>query len=242
MKVIKSQLLSGRPVVHGFSTREAHDLGLSTRASRDTVLAARHAYFELLGADPHKAIFCSQVHGTDVLDAEVVAESAGMPCDGLYTNRRGVSLNILTADCIAVLFYDQKRHVAAACHAGWQGSAQGILDACVLRLQESYGSVPEDLQVVLGPGASWCCYEVGLDVLTRLGLGKDGEGVWWREGDKGKPMVDLRQYNKLRLHRLGIPREQIEITGTCSICDENLYSYRREGVKAGRMVATIQLL
>lgn len=240
MMIIQSKLLSSSPVIHGFSNREAGDLAYSQRQHRAVTLAARNRYLTELGASGDKAVFCNQVHGADIFDAHSILEHPGTPCDGLHTSQRGIPLNILTADCIAALFYDPRQHVAAACHAGWQGSAQGIVDACVLRLGERYGTVPQDLLVALGPGAAWCCYEVSYDVLCALGDG--GQGIWWREGERGKPMLDLRKYNMQRLQAAGIPLERIEMTGTCSICDSYAFSYRREGNAAGRMMATIELL
>ena len=83
--------------------------------------------------------------------------------DGLVTDIPGVSLVVFGADCLPVLFYDPVRRVVAAAHAGWRGTAAGIVERAVEKMA-FYGSRPEDILAAIGPGISRCCFETHEDV------------------------------------------------------------------------------
>lgn len=255
--ILKAQLFSGVPLRHGFSTRdggvtqgdlEGLNLSFACGDSTQNVLHNRAEYYAELGSDPFSGVFCQQVHGNRVVDVTrlesgsgATSFESGIPdCDGLITAVPELPLNIFTADCVAVLFYDPKHHVVAACHAGWPGSSAAIVDKVLQGMEEKWGSCPSEVLVAMGPSASGCCYEVDQKVIHALDDGLEHEYQW--EGVSGKFMVDLRTYNTLRLTRLGVKAASIERVGGCSICGYEYYSHRRQAGKAGRMLATIELL
>ena len=255
--ILKAQIFSGLPLRHGLSTREGGvsqgdleglNLSYSCGDISQHVFHNRHEYFAGLGSDPNSGVFCQQVHSNRVIDVTrlqggsgVASFESGIPnCDGLITAVPELPLNIFTADCVAVLFYDPKHHVVAACHAGWPGSAAAIVDYVLQGMAQRWCSRASDLLVAMGPSASGCCYEVDEKVVMAL---EDGlEHDYQLEGSSGKFMVDLRTYNTLRLTRLGVKATSIERVGGCSICGSEYYSHRRQAGKAGRMLATIELL
>ena len=255
--ILKAQLFSGYPLRHGFSTRdggmsqgELQGLNLSYSCGDNAkhVSLNRVEYFMELGSDPSSGVFCQQVHGNRVIDitrqhkgSGASSFEGGIPnCDGLMTDVPELSLNIFTADCVAVLFYDPRHHVAAACHAGWPGSAAAIVDNVIQGMADKWGSRAAEVLVAMGPSASGCCYEVDEKVVRALDDGL--EHLYRMEGSLGKYMVDLRTYNALRLTRLGVKSTSIERVGGCSICGTEYYSHRRQKGRAGRMLATIELL
>ncbi|KAF0198007.1 MAG: hypothetical protein FD169_70 [Bacillota bacterium] len=255
--ILKAQLFSGFPLRHGFSTREGGvsqgdlkglNLSYSCGDIPQRVSLNRYEYFARLGSDPTAGVFCQQVHGNRVIGVTNLQGGSGMAsfesgipnCDGLITAVPELSLNIFTADCVAILFYDPKHHVAAACHAGWLGSAAGIVDNALRGMSEMWDSQAPEVLVAMGPSASGCCYEVDEKVVKALDDGLERDYRY--EAASGKFMVDLRIYNTLRLTRLGVKPTSIERVGGCSICGCEYYSHRRQVGKAGRMLATIELL
>lgn len=255
--ILKAKLFSGYPLRHGFSTREGgvsegdlKGLNLSYTCGdiAQRVSHNRHQYFTSLGSDPAAGVFCQQVHGNRVMEVTglhrgmgVASFESGIPnCDGLITAELELPLNIITADCVAILFYDPKNHVAAACHAGWAGSAAAIVDNVLHSMCKTWGTQPHDVLVSMGPSASRCCYEVDQKVVQSLDDGLEYD--YQTQELSGKFMVDLRTYNALRLSRLGVEPTHIERVGGCSICGCEYYSHRRQVGKGGRMLATIELL
>jgi polyphenol oxidase len=135
-----------------------------------------------------------------------------------------------------VLLVDPKRHLVAAAHAGWRGTAAGVasvaVDALVAR-----GSRPEDLVAALGPGIGPCCYEVGDEVRAAFGPSR---AAFFRPGPNGRPHLDLRGANARQLVAEGLRPEALHHVADCTRCRADLYhSYRRQGKGAGRMISFV---
>ena len=98
-----------------------------------------------------------QVHGTEVLRVKQSVPWKGMAddfegVDALITDVTGICIGVSTADCIPVLLYDEAHHAAAAIHAGWRGTVKRIVKKTVESMHDSFGTRPEELQAVIGPG------------------------------------------------------------------------------------------
>ncbi len=76
--------------------------------------------------------------------------------DGLVTDLSGIALGILTADCFPVLLVDTKNKAVGAFHAGWRGTVQRIVEKGVGIMRLEFGSRPEDIHAVIGPGIQSC--------------------------------------------------------------------------------------
>ena len=179
-----------------------------------------------------------QVHG---VAATVVREpvlpgqigSAG-ECDALATDRPGVALAIQTADCVPILLGSSK--AVGAAHAGWRGSAQNVA-ASVVAAMVGLGAEPRTVRAWLGPSIGPCCYEVGGEVAAQFA------GDFVRAGCGGGYRLDLRAVNVSQLEAAGVPRAAISVHPSCTKCGGDGYaSYRRDGAKAGRMIALIARL
>jgi YfiH family protein len=138
------------------------------------------------------------------------------------------------ADCTPVLIADPKKHVVAAVHAGWRGSAVRAAGAAVGALSETFGSRPADLLAGIGPAIGSCCYTVGQDVVAafedRPALISDSK-------------LDLWEANRQALIEAGVPDDQIEVAGICTQCQaDRFFSHRANGGQpAGRFAALIRI-
>jgi YfiH family protein len=166
-----------------------------------------------------------QIHSDKVL----LAEHSGCLGEGdaLITNRPGIALSIRTADCLPILIADPVQRAIAAIHAGWRGTVQGIAPKTVQAMQEQFGSRPEDLVVVVGPGIGKCCFEVGPVVAAQFNL-------------SGRAKIDLVETVRRQLGRNDGAARQFDSSGLCTVCHAGLFhSYRRDREAAGRMVTFI---
>lgn len=146
--------------------------------------------------------------------------------DALVGDHSGLAVSVRTADCYPILLADPEHRAVAAIHAGWRGTAAGVAGEAIARMSAAYGSRPEDLYAAIGPGIGACCYEVGLEVAREFGLDTAGR-------------LDLAEQNRKQLLAAGVLR--IDVVGGCTYCEaDRFWSYRREGVAAGRMVAFIR--
>jgi YfiH family protein len=220
-----------RGVTLGFSGRGHAPDGEPT----PTVFLARRLA-ATLGLDHAPLAWATQVHGdtaATVRAQAAPAESLNVgECDALATDRAGMALVVQTADCVPILL--SGNGAVGAAHAGWRGSARNVAASAVAALQE-LGAAPQSLRAWLGPSIGPCCYEVGGEVAAQFA------GDFTRSGCGGGAFrLDLRGVNVAQLAAAGIPRESISVHPSCTKCGgEQFASWRRDGARAGRMIALI---
>jgi YfiH family protein len=168
-----------------------------------------------------------QVHGDRIVAAGAENEPEA---DGQWTQEPGHVLVVGVADCVPVFLWDAGGRRMALVHAGWRGTALGVVARAVESLRRA-GSIPADLWMAMGPSIGPCCYEVGGEVADRFpaaAVHRDGE----------QSHLDLRQANRLVARSAGVAAERILADPPCTACSSELfYSHRRLGPRTGRMWA-----
>ncbi|MGE3886007.1 MAG: peptidoglycan editing factor PgeF [Vicinamibacterales bacterium] len=201
-----------------------------------------------VGARPAAVMRVRQVHGNAVRvlprDAGDEARAEDRPDgDALVSNRPGLVLAVLVADCVPILMADARSGAAAAVHAGWRGTCAGIAAAAVARLADAFGTRPADLVVAIGPSIGPDDYEVGEGLLADFAAAGHGDAArarWFRRGQGGRWHLDLWQANQDQLVAAGVRAGNIHACGLSTFRHPMwLESYRRDGPRAGRMAAAI---
>ncbi|MDH7515283.1 MAG: peptidoglycan editing factor PgeF [Bacteroidota bacterium] len=242
--LIRSKFLSAFPnIVFAMSTRQGADdgspfgfnLGFDTGDDPDRVESHLRRFLETVGLAPDEIAFMEQVHETRIA---VAVEGGEYPaCDALCTDMPRIGLAVRTADCFPVFLYDPKKRALAAIHAGWRGTAGGIVSRTVAEMTERYGVDPSALVAFIGPGAGPCCYEVGPDVASLF----PADLISVSEGERAH--LDLRTAIVRGLTDMGVRPERIEAEDLCTICTPSLFhSHRRDGPSAGRMLGVIAMI
>ncbi len=204
---------------------------------------------EVLGVDMEGLVFSCQVHRDDV--RKVTADDRGKgldrrvdyEADALVTDVPGVTLVVFGADCATVLLADPVRRVVAAAHAGWRGTAMGIVERTVEKMISDYGCRGEDILVAIGPCIGRCCFETHEEVPKAMtdALGAAAEPYITEVGG-GKFKVDLKGLNALRLRRVGVLATSIDISPDCTVCRPDKYwSHRYTRGERGSQAALISL-
>jgi YfiH family protein len=149
--------------------------------------------------------------------------------DAVITDRHDILIGVQSADCVPILLYDRGHQVVGAVHAGWRGTAKGILKKAIGKMVKKYHSEPGDILVALGPAIRWCCYEVDKDVVDAVST-STGNGEYYKSKSKdGKFCLDLQTANKLQAIEMGIEERNISITDECTFCyPDRYYSHRKE--------------
>jgi YfiH family protein len=160
--------------------------------------------------------------------------------DFLITNIPLVGLGVMTGDCLPVVLYDKRNHVAAIVHAGWRGSAQGIVLNALAAMQEAYNTHIDNLQIFFGPAAKVCCYQVGPEFVAHFDNYSYAWHAFHKYGDE--LFFDLTGFNKLQLESVGIKKEAFHGRySMCTMCDNKFYSNRRQKEQAGRQMTVVSL-
>lgn len=188
-------------------------------------------------------ITCHQVHSNRVVVVTEPWEHGHAPqADALVTNKPGIVLGILTADCLPVLFADVKKKIIGAAHAGWKGAFDGVIEA-TLEAMRTLGA--EDIIAAIGPAIAQKSYEVGPEFIGRFVQQDIGNGNFFLPSPKpNHHLFDLAGYAKQRLFNAGIGQINLLAHDTCF--EENRYfSYRRSCLRGeksyGRQVSAISL-
>jgi len=180
---------------------------------------------------PAEPVWLDQVHGTGVVDAALAVDAP--PADASYARQPGVVCAVMTADCLPVLFCDQRGRTVAAAHAGWRGLADGVLEATVAAMGVPADSLLAWLGPAIGPGA----FEIGDEVRTIFVDRQPGASEAFSPLGKGQWLADIYQLARLRLASAGVG--QIFGGGFCTFTDsERFYSFRRQSA-TGRMASLI---
>ena len=185
--------------------------------------------------DPARLATLRQIHSDHVL----VADHAGVIGEGdaLISARPGLTLAIRTADCLPVLIADAKNKAVAAVHAGWRGVVHEVAPKAIEAMARQFGSRPEDLTVVLGPGIGACCFEVGPEVAIQF-----ARFFPERQDLSVRTKIDLAESLVRQLRQIGVPSGQIGSSQLCTYCQSrSFHSYRRDEDAAGRMISAIRI-
>ena len=207
------------------SAYESLNLGLLTDDAPENVVDNRRTLCAAVGADPETTTMAFQVHGSRLAQADargVVTPGADHEaCDGLWSDRRGRAMMLVTADCYPVALARGSGHPAlAVLHVGWRGLLEGIVEEGASALGG------DDLVGAIGPGIGACCYEVGEEVARPFG-DRFGDDVVRQKH------LDLALATDRALRAAGVA--SVERNGHCTVCEPELFfSHRRDRGVTGR--------
>jgi len=215
-------LLDQKGLTHFISTRagglskfpyESLNLVSYTGDDSQVVLKNRNLLAKAIGIPLKNFFFTNQVHGSKII--VVASKSQKIPkADALITDIKNICLSIVVADCAPILFFDKKKKVIGACHAGFKGTEKSIAYKTVKALKKHFNSNPKDIIAGIGPSICFSHYE----------------------------KIDLWEENKQQLLKAGILGENIEISKICTFENNKIFfSERFQKRKTGRFMAGIML-
>jgi polyphenol oxidase len=186
-----------------------------------------------------------QVHSAEVVTVtESFADHARPHADAMVTDRAGLVLGILTADCAPVLFADTDAGVIGAAHAGWKGAIGGVTDGTIAAM-EKLGARRERIAAAIGPCIARASYEVDAGFLSRFAVAYPANERFFADGQRsGHHQFDLESYVAHRLAAAGVMRVAALGLDTYSQPDR-YFSFRRATHGAepdyGRQISLIAL-
>lgn len=190
--------------------------------------------------DVQNFYFNHQVHGTEgsIITSEAIDKSFENDGDFIITDQKNLAIGVLTADCLPIIYYDHANHIAAIAHAGWRGTVDNIALITVENMKKHFNSKVENIDVLLGPSAKHCCYEVSKDFIENITDRELIEKTFFYKQDK--IFFDVPLYNKINLQKLGI--KNIDTShNICTMCNPNYCSHRRDSSNSGRQISMILL-
>jgi YfiH family protein len=189
-----------------------------------------------------------QVHSPDCVTVREPWGDAARPhADAMVTDRPGLLLGILTADCAPVLFADVEANggggVIGAAHAGWKGAFHGVIGATVAAMVE-LGARADRIAAAIGPCIAQASYEVDEGFRDRFLAQAAANERFFAGGRPGHCQFDLEGYVAARLGEAGVGTIAPLGLDTCA-APRRFFSYRRATLAHepayGRQIALIGL-
>jgi YfiH family protein len=250
VEVIRAAALAG--VTHGFLGRrggvsEGACAGLNTGwgSLDDRAAIAENRRRAVAAVAPGtRLVTVHQVHSPDALYAEAPWPDDARPhADALVTDRPGLALAILTADCTPVLLADREAGVIAAAHAGWKGAFGGVIEATVALMEEK-GADRARIIAAIGPVIARKSYEVDEAFARRFAEADPANERFFTPGREGHHQFDLEAFVLARLAAAGVTRAEALGLDTYAEPDR-FFSYRRATHRGeadyGRQISLIAL-
>lgn len=250
VEVIRSRLLEG--VSHGFLGRRGGvstgvcaglNVGLGSDDDREAIRTNRRLAVDAV-APGARLVTLHQVHSpTAIVVTEPYPDDARPHADAMVTDRPGLALGILTADCTPILFADRQAGVIGAAHSGWKGALGGVAEATVAAM-ERLGAERCRIVAAVGPTIARKSYEVDDGFFGRFVEAEPENERFFSGGRAGHHQFDLEAYVVSRLAAAGL--RQIEALGLDTYSDaDRFFSYRRATHRGeadyGRQISLIAL-
>lgn len=250
IELLRASNLSDVP--HGFAGRRGGvssglyaglNVGLGSADDGEAVRRNRDLARDALLPDA-TLVTLHQVHSANVVTVTApIADDARPSADAIVTDRPGLVLGILTADCVPVLLADRSAGVVGAAHAGWKGALGGVTDRTVDAMV-ALGARRESMSAAIGPCIARASYEVTSDFARRFEE-DDAENLrFFSTGRAGHLQFDIAAYVAARLAAAGL--RWVELLDEDSYSQpDRFYSYRRSCHRGepdyGRQISMIAL-
>ena len=239
MQLLSSSLITTK---HAFSTRDGgvskppyNSLNLAYHVGDNKAdVTTNHTILaKALGYDAKKVVFMNQIHSNKVTIITTIPQT--MPsCDALITNKKGIALMVMGADCAPVLFEDKITQTIAVAHVGRAGALTNIITNVINTMKENFDSKPHDICVCIGPSIKQCCYEIGEKQI------QETQQKGYSFALQGR-MLDIDAIIKTQLLQNNIEENHIEFLEHCTCCEnERFFSYRANKT-TGRIAGVIIL-
>ena len=201
---------------------ESLNCGVGSRDRKNNIKKNLNIVKKKIGCHKNKLILLKQIHSNKIYKINNLPKKR-LVGDGLITNKRGVALGILTADCAPVFIYDKKLNKIAAFHAGWKGAYKEITENTIKALIKD-GSKIKDMISVIGPCISQKNYEVKKEFFKKF-IRKNKINRCFFLVKNNMFYFDLAKYIKFQIKKFGINIIEILKKDTF-VRNNNLFSAR----------------
>lgn len=215
---------------HGVATAEFGNMSFNW-GDYQSVRKNRKQFFAALGVPENRVVVASLLHETTVFDAIMADGGSGIvepgdsvEADILVTAEPGTFLFMVVADCLALFLLEPEKQVCALVHAGWRGVEADAPRVAIRYLHEQYGCDPANLWVGMSPAIQADSFRFPSKDVEQHQMAN------WKpylKTENGMTAIDFVQYAFDQMVATGIPKKQIENSGTDTKTDQRFYSHRR---------------
>jgi|TARA_B110000037_G_scaffold84795_1_gene100616 YfiH family protein len=199
--------------------------GTGSSDKRTNVLKNLEIVGGIIKSKSKKIVLLNQIHSSKL---RYISKSSKLKNkfkgDALITDRIGIPIAVLTADCVPILLYENNKKMIGAIHAGWKGAYKGIITK-VIKFMIKKGCSPKNITAAIGPCISHNNYQVREDFIKRF-IKKDEKNILFFKKAKNKNYFNLSKYVHFQLKSLNIKKIDVINKDTFNV-KNNFFSARR---------------
>ena len=191
---------------------------------------------------PKNLVLMHQTHSNNVIEIKRLNYKKKIYADAMITKMRGVSLGVLTADCVPVILYDSRNKIIGCIHAGWQGAFKNIVKNTINKIKKI--SSNSKIYASVGPCIGLKSYEVDIKFYNKFISKSPKNKLYFLNKSKSKKLFNLRRYVTDKLKQCKVEVDQVSHD---TFAEKNkFFSYRRscklKQKDYGRCISTIGML
>ena len=187
-------------------------------------------------------VLMHQTHSNNVIEIKRMNYKKKIYADAMITRMRGVSLGVLTADCVPIILYDSKNKIIGCIHAGWKGAFKNIIKNTIHKIRKI--SSKSKIYASVGPCIGQKSYEVDIKFYKKFILKSAKNKLYFLNKSKSKKLFNLRRYVTDKLKQCKVEVDQVN--HDTFVETNNFFSYRRacklKQKDYGRCISTIGIL
>ena len=187
-------------------------------------------------------VLMHQSHSNKVIEIKRMNYKKKIYADAMITKMRGVSLGVLTADCVPIILYDSKNKIIGCIHAGWKGAFKNIIKNTIHKIRKI--SSKSKIYASVGPCIGLKSYEVDIKFYKKFILKSAKNKLYFLNKSKSKKLFNLRRYVTDKLKQCKVEVDQVNHDTFAE--KNNFFSYRRscklKQRDYGRCISTIKML
>ena len=192
-----------------------------------------------MNIDRNKLVLMNQTHSNKVVEVKKNNIGKKINADAMITKMKGVSLSVLTADCVPVILYDIKNEIIGCVHAGWKGAYFGIIKKTITKIKKINSR--SKIYASVGPCISQKNYEVDALFYKKFINQSISNKKYFLKKNDHKKLFNLRKYVTDKLLKMNVKVDQVNKDTFAEA--SNFFSYRRS-VKLrekdyGRCISTV---
>jgi len=228
----------------GFSTGlyKSLNCGVGSKDKKRNVFKNLNYVSQKMGVKKKQLILMSQSHSNEVIEIKKSNYNKKISCDAMITRVKGLSLGVLTADCVPIIIYDLKNDIIGCIHAGWKGALSVIIKNTVKKLKKLNSD--NILFASVGPCIGKESYEIDLNFYKKFILRSKKNKKYFSKIKKDKRFFDLRSFVADKLKELKVKVDHVNHNTFKE--KSNFFSYRRscklKQIDYGRCISVIRLI
>ena len=229
---------------NGFSTGiyKSLNCGHGSKDNKKNIQKNLNLVAKKMSVNSENLVLMHQTHSNKVIEIKRMNYKKKIYADAMITKMRGVSLGVLTADCVPIILYDSKNKIIGCIHAGWKGAFKNIIKNTIHKIRKI--SSKSKIYASVGPCIGLKSYEVDIKFYKKFILKSPKNKLYFLKKSKTKKLFNLRRYVTDKLKQCKVEVDQVN--HDTFVEKNNFFSYRRacklKHKDYGRCISTIRML